>query len=126
MNWQKNQKNVLGDPLETCSISPMTGFTRNGCCETGPADVGSHTVCIQATEEFLQFSKSRGNDLTTPIPQYQFNGLKPGDRWCLCAARWQEAYAAGKAPRVVLRATHERALEIIDFAALKTHALDMS
>ena len=104
----------------------MTGFTRNGCCETGPGDFGSHTVCIQATEAFLAFSKARGNDLSTPIPAFQFPGLKEGDRWCLCAARWQEALDAGMAPRVVLRATHESVLEIIDFADLKAHAIDLS
>lgn len=107
-------------------MSPMTGFVRNGCCETGPGDAGSHTVCIRATAAFLEFSKARGNDLSTPIPEFQFPGLKEGDRWCLCAARWKEALEAGMAPQVVMRATHERALEIIDFADLKSHALDMS
>lgn len=126
MNWQQNQMSVLGEPLDVCSVSPMTGFTRSGCCETGPEDVGSHTVCILATAEFLAFSAECGNDLSTPVPQFQFAGLKEGDRWCLCAARWKEAFDAGKAPRVVLRATHERALEIIDFADLKAHAIDLS
>ncbi|MGR3984219.1 MAG: DUF2237 domain-containing protein [Gammaproteobacteria bacterium] len=126
MNWPQNQKSVLGEPLETCSTSPLTGFVRNGCCETGPADAGSHTVCIRATDEFLQYSKSRGNDLSTPMPAYQFAGLREGDRWCLCAARWREAFEAGMAPRVVLRATHERALEIIPLADLKAHAIDLS
>lgn len=125
MNWPQNQKSVLGEPLEICSTSPLTGFIRNGCCETGPGDAGSHTVCIRATDAFLQFSKSRGNDLSTPMPQYQFPGLKEGDRWCLCAARWREAFEAGAAPRVVLRATHERALEIIALADLKAHAIDL-
>ena len=125
MRYSNEQKNVLGEPLESCSTDPMTGFTRNGCCETTPEDVGSHTVCILATAEFLEFSKSRGNDLSTPMPQFQFPGLKPGDRWCLCAARWREALAADMAPKVVLRATHERALEIVDWAALKAHAIDL-
>ena len=126
MNWPENQKSVLGEPLEICSTSPMTGFIRNGCCETGPGDLGSHTVCIQATEEFLQFSKERGNDLSTPVPEFQFPGLREGDRWCLCAARWREAFEAGMAPRVVLRATHARALEIIPLADLKALAIDLS
>ncbi len=104
----------------------MTGFTRNGCCETGPQDSGSHTVCVEVTEEFLAFSKSRGNDLSTPIPAFQFPGLKPGDRWCLCAARWQEALTARVAPKVIMRATHQRALEIIEFADLSRHAIDLS
>ena len=104
----------------------MTGFVRNGCCETGPGDLGSHTVCIQATAAFLEFSKARGNDLSTPVPAFEFPGVKEGDRWCLCAARWQEAFDAGMAPKVVLRATHERALEIIAFADLKAHAIDLS
>jgi hypothetical protein len=119
-------KNVLGEPLEPCSLSPRTGFTRSGACETGPEDIGSHTVCAQVTQAFLDFSRARGNDLSTPVPQYGFPGLKPGDRWCLCAARWQEALAAGQAPRVVLRATHARALEVIALDALKAHALDLS
>ncbi len=126
MNWPKNQKSVLGEPLAVCSMSPRTGFTRNGCCETGPGDFGLHTVCIRATEEFLEFSKASGNDLSTPVGQFQFPGLKEGDRWCLCAARWKEAFDAGAAPRVVLRATHESVLEIIEFADLKSHAIDLS
>jgi len=104
-------RNVLGSQLQTCSLDPRTGFTRTGCCETGPQDTGSHTVCAEVTAEFLAFSKSRGNDLSTPHPQYGFAGLKPGDRWCLCAPRWAEAHAAGHAPRVVLGATHEGALD---------------
>ena len=126
MNWSENQRSVLGEPLEVCSLSPVTGFIRNGCCETGPQDVGSHTVCIQATDAFLEFSKASGNDLSTPVPEFQFPGLKEGDRWCLCAARWKEAFDAGMAPRVVMRATHERALEIIEFAELTAHAIDLS
>jgi uncharacterized protein (DUF2237 family) len=119
-------KNCLGEPLETCSIRPMTGFSRTGDCETGPEDLGSHTVCAQMTREFLDFSRSRGNDLSTPVPEFGFPGLKPGDRWCLCALRWQEALEAGVAPRVALRSTHERALGVLSLADLKAHALDLS
>ncbi len=119
-------ENVFGESLESCSLSPRTGFARSGSCETGPRDSGSHTVCAQMTQEFLEFSRSRGNDLITPQPQYDFAGLKPGDRWCLCAARWQEAFAAGHAPRVYLRATHARALEIVELEDLKAYALDLS
>ena len=103
-------RNVLGEALEICSIKPMTGFYRDGCCNTGAEDVGSHTVCAVMTADFLEFSKSHGNDLSTPMPELGFPGLKPGDRWCLCAPRWQEALEANRAPRVVLRATHEGAL----------------
>ncbi len=124
MSWPQNQMSVLQEPLEPCSLSPMTGFTRNGCCETGPEDIGSHTVCVQVTEEFLEFSKLVGNDLSTPGPG--FSGLKPGDRWCLCALRWVQALEAGSAPRVVMRATHEKALDVIRFADLKNHAIDLS
>lgn len=116
-------RNVLGTTLQPCSLDPLTGFTRTGCCETGPEDIGSHTVCVQTTEEFLVFSKMRGNDLSTPRPEYGFEGLQPGDRWCLCAARWQEAAEAGIAPPVILEATHERALEIVDLGDLEYHAL---
>jgi len=116
-------RNVLGTELQVCSLDPLTGFTRTGCCETGPEDRGSHTVCTQVTEEFLIFSMSRGNDLSTPRPEYGFAGLKPGDRWCLCAPRWHEAAEAGFAPPVILEATHERALEIASLADLKYHAL---
>lgn len=123
---EPSMKNVLGEPLEFCSIKPMTGFTRNGSCETGPEDAGNHTVCVQVTREFLEFSRTAGNDLSTPLPEYGFPGLRPGDRWCLCAPRWQEALDAGAAPRVVLRATHERALEAVALKDLKTHALDLS
>ena len=119
-------KNVLDEPLEVCSTSPRTGFTRSGSCETGPEDLGSHTVCARVTREFLEFSLGRGNDLTTPAPEFGFPGLKPGDRWCLCAARWQEALEAGAAPRVALRATHERALEVVSLSDLKAHAVDLS
>jgi uncharacterized protein len=120
------QRNVLGEPLEECSASPRTGFTRSGSCESGPQDLGSHTVCVLMTREFLEFSRERGNDLSTPVPEYEFPGLKPGDRWCLCAARWGEALQAGRAPRVAVRATHERALEILALADLKAHAIDLS
>jgi uncharacterized protein len=120
------QKNVLGEPLEMCSEDPLTGFTRSGRCETGPQDLGSHTVCARVTQDFLELSRARGNDLTTPQPEFGFPGLKPGDRWCLCAARWQEAFNAGAAPRVVLRATHERALDIVSLSDLKAHAADLS
>ena len=119
-------RNVLGGALADCSKRPVTGFFRNGCCDTSPEDAGSHTVCVVMTTEFLAFSRSRGNDLSTPMPQYGFAGLKPGDRWCLCAARWKEALDAGRAPLVVLTATHERALEICDLQALKRHAIDMN
>src|SRR5215468_12397996 len=119
-------RNVLGEALEICSIKPMTGFYRDGCCNTGREDIGSHTVCVVMTSAFLEFSKSRGNDLSTPLPEFGFPGLKPGDRWCLCAARWQEALDAGRAPLVVLTATHERALEVCDLKALKRHAIDMN
>jgi hypothetical protein len=118
--------NVLGTRLENCSIKPMTGFYRNGCCDTGADDIGSHTVCILATAEFLAFSKSAGNDLSTPMPGFGFAGLKPGDRWCLCAPRWQEALDAGAAPRVVLRATHQGALDYCALADLKRHAIDLA
>lgn len=126
MNWPENQQSVLDEPLASCSENPITGFTRSGCCETGPGDVGSHTVCVEVTAEFLAFSRSRGNDLATPVPQFQFPGLNPGDRWCLCASRWKEAFDAGVAPPVVMRSTHKRALEIIEFGELTANALDLS
>ncbi len=118
--------NVLGEPLGDCSSDPMTGFHRDGCCSTGPEDIGRHVVCAQVTAEFLEFSRSRGNDLVTPRPQFGFPGLKPGDRWCLCAERWKEALAAGVAPPVSLWATHRAALDHVDLAELKRHALDLS
>jgi uncharacterized protein (DUF2237 family) len=117
-------KNVLGGKLQVCGTSPMTGFFRDGCCNTGPEDVGSHTVCVEVTAEFLAFSKSVGNDLSTPMLQYGFPGLQLGDRWCLCAPRWQEALDAGAAPRVILAATHEGALAFCDLEDLKAHAID--
>lgn len=115
-------KNVFGEDLITCSTKPLTGYYRNGCCQTGPEDVGTHTVCSQVTEAFLAFSKSRGNDLTTPIPAYNFPGLKPGDFWCLCASRWLEAYKAGKSPLVKLEATHENTLQFIPLETLISYA----
>jgi uncharacterized protein (DUF2237 family) len=118
--------NVLGERLEVCSLSPMTGFFRDGCCDTSREDIGSHTVCVIMTEEFLEFSRSRGNDLATPVPEYGFPGLKPGDRWCLCAPRWREASEAGRAPRVVLRATHAGALKDCALADLKRLAVDLA
>lgn len=118
--------NVLGGPLEPCSTRPMTGFFRNGCCDTGPMDGGSHTVCAVMTAEFLDFSRSVGNDLSTPRPEFGFPGLNPGDRWCLCAARWTQAWRAGKAPKVRLAATHVRALDHCPVEALKANGLDMN
>lgn len=115
-------RNVLGGRLETCSLDPRTGFTRSGCCETGPQDHGSHTVCAIMTAEFLAFSRDAGNDLSTPMPQYGFPGLSPGDQWCLCAPRWAEALAAGCAPKVVLGATHEGALHWCKLDDLQAHA----
>jgi uncharacterized protein len=119
-------RNVLGDKLEICCTSPMTGFYRTGTCETGPMDAGTHVVCAQVTEEFLLFSRSRGNDLMTPAPEHGFPGLQPGDRWCLCATRWREALEAGVAPPVILAATHEAALRYVSLLDLKRHALDLS
>ena len=119
-------RNVLGEPLESCSTSPMTGFFRDGCCNTSGEDRGSHTVCAVVTDEFLRFSQARGNDLSTPMPQFGFPGLREGDRWCLCAARWQEAFAADRAPRVLLKSTHEGALAHCALADLKARAADLS
>ena len=119
------QRNVFGEPLKTCSERPVTGFYRSGCCHTGPEDLGLHTVCVEVTAEFLAFSKSRGNDLSTPRPEFGFPGLEPGDRWCLCAARWREAFEAGRAPRVVLAATHEATLELVELGDLKRYAIDL-
>lgn len=119
-------RNVLGEALLPCGDEPLTGFYRDGCCNTGPDDLGRHVVCARMTAEFLDFSRSRGNDLTRPVPAAGFPGLRPGDRWCLCAARWQEALEAGVAPRVVLRATHEAALEHVALEDLKRHALDLN
>ena len=119
-------RSVLGEPLQSCSQSPTTGFYRDGCCNTGPEDRGVHTVCAVRTEEFLDFTKARGNHLSTPAPAFGFPGLKPGDRWCLCAARCREAFVAGQAPKVALNATHEVTLEIVPFEALKKHAIDLN
>jgi len=119
-----DMQNVLGGPLQPCSLDPMTGFYRTGCCQTGPDDLGSHTVCVILTDEFLAFSKAAGNDLSTPMPEHGFPGLKEGDRWCLCAPRWQEALAAGQAPQVVLDATHAGALQYCGLEDLVAHALD--
>jgi len=117
-------KNVLGGELASCSTNPMTGFYRDGCCNTGGDDAGLHTVCIEVSAEFLEFSRSRGNDLTAANPMYQFPGLVPGDRWCLCAARWKEAFDAGMAPSVVLEATHMSTLEFASIEELQQHAVD--
>lgn len=120
-----NQLNVLGGPLLTCSDSPVTGFFRDGCCNTSEDDFGSHTVCVVLTEEFLAYSKAAGNDLSTPRPEFDFPGLKAGQRWCLCAARWVEAWRAGKAPKVSLNSTNQAALEIVPLDLLKQHAVDL-
>lgn len=117
--------NVLGTTLELCCSSPMTGFYRDGMCNTGAGDFGAHVVCAQMTDEFLEFTKSKGNDLSTPMPAFNFPGLKPGDRWCLCASRWKEALDAGVAPPVILEATHASALEYVSMAELKDYAIDV-
>jgi uncharacterized protein len=120
-----NATNVLGGKLETCCTSPMTGYYRDGKCNTGGGDLGSHIVCAQMTEEFLKFSKRKGNDLITPVPDFKFPGLKPGDCWCLCASRWKEAMDVGCAPPVVLAATHVLTLEYVSLDELKQHAVDL-
>ena len=122
MRFDEGALNVLGTELEPCSRDPVTGFFRNGCCETGPDDLGLHTVCAVMTAEFLAFSKAAGNDLSTPLPAYGFPGLKPGDRWCLCAPRWKEALDAGMAPQLVLEATHEETLAIVPLGVLRDYA----
>ena len=116
-------RNVLGGPLAPCSREPMTGFFRDGCCNTGPSDLGAHTVCAEMTADFLMFSRAVGNDLSTPRPEFGFPGLSPGDRWCLCADRWKEALEAGVAPPVVLESTHMRTLEFVSLEDLQTHAV---
>jgi uncharacterized protein (DUF2237 family) len=116
---------VLGGPLAECGTRPLTGFYRDGCCNTGHDDHGVHTVCTLMTREFLEFSRGRGNDLSTPMPEFGFPGLNPGDRWCLCAARWREALRAGAAPKVVLAATHERTLDFVTLEELKKYAVDL-
>ncbi len=118
--------NVFGEDLEACNENPMTGFFRDGCCNTGDEDVGSHTVCVRITREFLEFSRFQGNDLSTPKPQFGFPGLHPGDRWCLCAARWLEAHDNDMAPRVFLKRTHRRALEIVPLELLRQFAADLN
>lgn len=120
------QRNVLGEPLKACGYDPMTGFYRDGCCHVGRDDAGVHAVCSEVTREFLDFSAARGNDLATPRPEAGFEGLRPGDRWCLCAARWKEAHEAGCAPRVVLQATHQAMLEYVDLTELKPYAVDLN
>ncbi|MFN7873746.1 MAG: DUF2237 family protein [Pirellula sp.] len=119
-----NAKNVLGQPLQSCSVDPMTGFFRDGCCRSGAEDIGLHLVCSVMTDEFLAFSKSRGNDLTTPVPQFRFPGLKAGDRWCLCVLRWKEAFEAGLAPKIVLESTHISTLEFVDLEDLQRHSIE--
>ena len=121
-----SQLNVYGEPIAECCTRPMTGFYRNGSCDTGPEDLGVHSVCVSVTAEFLEYSRSRGNDLSTPMPAYGFPGLKPGDCWCLCAERWKEALADGMAPPVKLAGTHAKTLEIVPLEALKAYALDLS
>lgn len=111
-------KNVLGGELQVCGTSPMTGFRRDGCCNTGSEDLGKHLVCASVTAEFLEFSLKKGNDLITPRPEFDFPGLKPGDKWCLCVSRWKEAFEAGAAPPVILEATHERALQVVELEVL--------
>lgn len=118
--------NVFDDVLESCSEDPATGFFRDGCCNTSEQDSGSHTVCVRVTAQFLEFSRFRGNDLSTPRPEFGFPGLKPGDRWCLCAARWLEAHEQGMAPKVYLRSTHKRALEIVPLDTLRKFAADLN
>jgi uncharacterized protein len=119
------ERNVLGGPLEPCGLDPVTGFFRDGCCSSGPEDVGSHTVCAVMTREFLEQQQAVGNDLVTPRPEWSFPGLQPGDRWCVVAIRWAQAYNDGVAAPVVLASTHERALDVIPLAALKDHAVDV-
>lgn len=118
--------NVFDEPLLSCSEDPVTGFFRDGCCNTGDDDFGSHTVCVEVTQDFLEYSRFRGNDLSTPMPDFGFPGLQPGDRWCLCAARWLEAYEQGMAPKVHLTRTHKRALETIELEKLKEYAADIN
>ena len=125
IRYDAGARNVLGQELVPCSMDPVTGFFRNGCCETGPHDVGMHTVCAVMTAEFLAFSKRVGNDLSTPRPDFGFDGLKPGDRWCLCAPRWKEALDAGAAPQVVLESTHEETLAIVPLGVLKDYAVKL-
>ena len=124
IRYDAGARNVLGKELTPCSLDPVTGFFRNGCCETGPHDTGMHTVCAVMTAEFLAFSKRAGNDLSTPRPDLGFPGLQPGDRWCLCAPRWKEALDANAAPRLVLESTHEETLAIVPLGVLKDYAVE--
>jgi uncharacterized protein (DUF2237 family) len=124
IRYDAGARNVLGGELIPCSLDPVTGFFRNGCCETGPHDVGMHTVCAVMTAEFLSYSRSVGNDLGTPRPDLGFSGLNPGDRWCLCAPRWKEALDAGAAPQIVLESTHEETLAIVPLGVLKDYAVE--
>ncbi len=117
--------NVYGEPLETCCDDPVTGFYRDGCCNTNDQDLGMHTVCVVVTDAFLAFSKQQGNDLSTPAPEYDFPGLQAGDRWCLCALRWLEAQQADMAPKVCIQSTHQRTLEVIDIHLLRKYAVDL-
>ena len=123
---EQEQLNIFGEPIEECSCSPMTGFFRTGCCETSDLDKGSHTVCTVLTADFLQYSFNKGNDLITPVDEFKFPGLVAGNKWCLCAPRWQEALEAGYAPRVLLTATHIKALDYINLEDLKKYAIDLS
>ncbi|RLA14071.1 MAG: DUF2237 domain-containing protein [Gammaproteobacteria bacterium] len=123
---QAESLNVFGEPLQPCSVDPLTGYFRDGCCNTADHDVGSHTVCIVASAEFLEYSRFRGNDLATPQPEFGFPGVQPGQRWCLCASRWLEAHELGMAPKVALTSTHKRALEIVPLESLKKYAIDLN
>lgn len=123
---QNESVNVFGEPLVSCGTDPLTGFFRDGCCNTSDDDLGSHTVCVELTREFLEFSREQGNDLSTPRPEFDFPGLNPGDRWCLCALRWLEASREGAAPRVHLTRTHQRALELVPLSLLREHAADLN
>ncbi len=122
----EESQNVFGEPLKSCSNNPLTGFFRDGCCNTGPLDHGRHTVCVLLSSEFLEFSKSRGNDLSTPRTELGFEGLKPGQRWCLCADRWAEAAAQNAAPKVILESTHKNTLQSIPFETLRAYAIDLN
>ncbi|HAC33384.1 MAG TPA: DUF2237 domain-containing protein [Gammaproteobacteria bacterium] len=123
---QAESLNVFGEPLEPCSMNPLTGYFRDGCCNTADHDLGSHTVCIEASQDFLEYSRFRGNDLSTPRPEFQFPGVQPGQGWCLCASRWMEAHELGMAPPVKLASTHQRALEIVPLELLKQYAVDLN
>ena len=126
MNEMDKQINVFGEKLEICGVDPITGFYRDGTCNTCKDDFGSHTVCIETSQEFLEYSKSKGNDLSTPVPAFNFKGLEPGDSWCVCAGRWLEAEKNGMAPRLNLQSTHIRALEIVPMVLLKKYAVDLN